>query len=190
MKIELSHVAVLVRSAARAAEKLKALGIFTGQEETYENGRVKEIYAGSYETNSALALLVEPVSRQAYTRAFKKRGYGLHHIAVNVPELDAYIDGLYDSGWLLHPWSAEALRSAGTAYLCRPGVGFVIEAQRQACDGKPRLVEKLAMPLSGRTAAMIAAAGLADAVTPAAEAGLVFAGAGTVKIGELAGNVA
>lgn len=37
----------------------------------------------------------------AYTRAMKKRGPGLHHIAVDVLNLESFVDDLSGSGWLL-----------------------------------------------------------------------------------------
>lgn len=183
--IALSHVAILVESADRAAGKLGRLGLPVNPAEQFEAGRVREIYIGSYATHCALPLLVEPVERTAQARAFKRRGFGLHHVAVDVPDLERYVDGLCDSGWLLHPWSLEAARTLNTAYLCRPGVGFVVEAQQRAGDARPRLVERVAVPLSKRARAMVAAAGLADAVVAADEAELFFSNGASIRLADL-----
>jgi hypothetical protein len=64
-------------------------------------------------------------------------------------------------------------------------MGFVIEAQRRACGDLPRLVEKVALPLSKRSVAMVAAAGLADAVTAAGEAELFFSNKRSIRLREL-----
>ena len=182
---ELSHIALLVKSADKAAAKLSGLGLVINPAAVFEKGRVREIYVGSYETNSALLLLVEPIQKDAYARTFKKHGYGLHHIAVDMPDLEGYIDSLYDSGWLLHPWSVDAIKTLNTAYLCRPGTEFIIEAQRNAHGNRPRLVEKVTLPLSKRSAAMVAAAGLADVLTAAGERKLYFSNKKSILISEL-----
>lgn len=183
--IELSHVAILVRSADRAAEKLRRLGLSVNPPDTFEDGAVREIYIGDCATHSALPLLVEPVKRTAHARTFLPRGFGLHHLAVNVPQLEPFVDALHDSGWLLHPWSLEAARTMNTAYLCRPGAGFVVEVQRAPCDGRPPLVERVALPLSRRSLALAASAGLGDAVVAADAAELFFANRISIRLAEL-----
>jgi catechol 2,3-dioxygenase-like lactoylglutathione lyase family enzyme len=183
----LSHIALLVRSADKAAARLKELGFSPNPPDVFEKGKVREIYIGDYAVNSSLLLLVEPVKKTAYARTFKKSGYGLHHIAVDVPDLEKYVDGLYDSGWLLHPWSLEAARTFNTVYLCRPGLGFVIEVQKRERGTAPRLIERIALPLSKTAGAMVAAAGLADAVSAAPEAELFFSNKRSIRVAELLG---
>lgn len=158
--IQLNHIALLVRSALSAAEQLKKLGVFTGPAQTWEGEGTLEVYAGE-ETMSARLLLMEAVKEGAYTRALKKRGPGLHHLAVDVPDLASYIAGLSGSGWLLHPASLKTAGQSKTAYLARPGMPLLVEVQeRETVVPALAPVERLdlALPLHGP--GLIAALGI------------------------------
>ena len=97
--IQLNHIALLVRSARSGAGLLKKYGLVTGPLQTWEGEGTLEVYAGE-ESLSARLLLMEAVKSGAYARALEKRGPGLHHLAVDVPDLGSYIAGLSGSGWL------------------------------------------------------------------------------------------
>lgn len=127
--IGLSHVALLVPSARIAADKLKLLGFEVGPEEVWEGEGTKEIYIERNRTNSLL--LMEPTKQGAYTRAIEKRGPGIHHIAIDVSNLEVYIDSLSQTGWLLHPKSIHMMKHVKAAYLARPGFPTLIEVQQK-----------------------------------------------------------
>lgn len=86
-KTILNHVAILVRSVDSAATFLSSYGFHTGPKETWDGEGTAEIYVGC-EDQTAKLLLMEPVKQGAYTRAMEKRGPGLHHIAIDVMNLE------------------------------------------------------------------------------------------------------
>jgi hypothetical protein len=60
-----------------------------------------------------------------------KRGPGLHHIALDVLNIDEFVASLSGSGWLLHPKSLEFYKSHKQVYLSRPGVSVLMEVQER-----------------------------------------------------------
>ena len=93
-------------------------------------------------------LLMEPIKDGAYSRAMSKRGPGLHHIAIDVLNIEVYIDQLAGSGWLLHPKSLHTIKHSKTAYLARPDMPTLIEVQQQdtLSDHHPMFISKLEIP--------------------------------------------
>jgi hypothetical protein len=144
MTSTLSHVALLVRSAATAAERCAALGFDLGPVEDFDSEGTREVYVGP-DAGDGLLLLMEAIGPGPYQSALKKRGPGLHHIAVNVTSIDDYVAGLAGSGWLLHPMSLHTLAKRKTVYLARPGLGALIEVQqpRTPSPGKPRFIAEV-----------------------------------------------
>jgi len=158
--IQLNHIALLVRSARSGAGLLKKYGLVTGPLQTWEGEGTLEVYAGE-ESLSARLLLMEAVKSGAYARALEKRGPGLHHLAVDVPDLGSYIAGLSGSGWLLQPASLKTAGQTKTAYLARPGMPLLIEVQeREQISLAPPLVERLELALPQNGPALLAALGL------------------------------
>src|ERR1019366_4758502 len=96
-----NHIAFLVPSVRATAEsnELKAFPI--GPAEKWEGEGTLEIYVGP-EASVGRLLLREPVADGAYRRAMNKRGTGLHHIAIDVLDLEAFVSYLSGTGWLLH----------------------------------------------------------------------------------------
>ena len=88
MKTEVSpsHVAVLVPSVRKAADYLRQLKFEIGEEETFEETR--EIYVQGNLRNSLL--LMEAKDTGSYRRAFEKRGPGIHHLAIDVLDLEEF----------------------------------------------------------------------------------------------------
>lgn len=140
MKLEMSpsHVAILVPSVRKAADVLRRLDFEIGEEESFEE--TKEIYVQGSARNSLL--LMEPKETGSYQRALKKRGPGLHHLAIDVLDLEVFLGSLSGSGWLLHLNSLKTIKSYKTAYLARPGFPALIEVQekKKLMDG-PDFVE-------------------------------------------------
>lgn len=147
MKSVLSHVALLLPSINRAAQHLKTFDFPIGPAQEWESEGTREIYVGDMKSNSGTILLMEPVKEGAYTRAMRKRGPGLHHVAIDVLNLEAFIDEISSSGWLLHPKSLKTIRQSKTAYLCRPGIPTLIEVQeREKLTDASVFVQEIMIP--------------------------------------------
>ncbi len=156
----LSHVAFLVRSADKASAVPSQLGFHIGPAEKWEGEGTLEIYVGEPLFNGRL-LLMEPASDGAYLRALQKRGPGLHHIAIDVLNLEAYVTSLSGSGWLLHPKSLLTIGTMKTAYLARPGIPTLIEVQeRDSLSDAPLFISKFELPFAVEQMRLISALGV------------------------------
>jgi len=123
----LSHVAFLVPSVAACARRLA--GRFElGAIEEYPPTGTRELYVGANDSGSLL--LMEAIGPGAYERARAKRGFGLHHVAVDVADPAAYVMEMGSTGWLLHPISLAHAQRGEPFFLARPGVKTLIEVQR------------------------------------------------------------
>lgn len=153
-----SHVAVLVPSVRKAADYLSTLNFEIGEEELFEE--TKEIYVQGSERNSLL--LMEAKETGSYRKALNKRGPGIHHLAIDVLDIDAYLESIAGSGWLLHLNSLHSMKHR-TAYLARPGFPGLIEVQekKQLMDG-PLFVSEIFLNIDKSHAGMIKAVGLED----------------------------
>lgn len=140
MNYRLDHVALVVRKLEPVLERLN--GLDAGPIQSFPSEGTREVYLGA---GSARLLLMEPTNAHGpYARALEKRGAGLHHVAFNVPDLDAFLGEV--SGWLLVPSSLGALTESHTAWLARPGVATLLEvSQSDAPDGVP-VVELVELP--------------------------------------------
>ena len=118
-KVTPSHVALLVPSVRKTADYLRRFNFHVGKEEDWDGEGTREIYIEKDKANSLL--LMEPIKPGAYQRALEKRGPGLHHLAIDVLNIETYIESLVGSGWLLHPKSVKTIKEFQTAYLARPG---------------------------------------------------------------------
>ncbi len=165
MKSVLNHIALLVPSVAKSAEYLKQFNFKIGPAEQWEGEGTLEIYVGDLKKEMANLLLMEPVKDGAYSHAMSKRGPGLHHIAIDVLNIEDYIDQLAGSGWLLHPKSLHSIKHSKTAYLARPEMPTLIEVQQQEIlsDHHPMFISKLEIPnLSTKNIEMFDRLGLAQ----------------------------
>ncbi len=162
MRAQLSHVAFLVSSVQKAAALPAGLDLTVGPAEKWEGEGTLEIYVGE-DSYTGKLLLMEAVSDGAYQRALKKRGPGLHHIAVDVLNLEEYIGKLSGSGWFLHPKSLETIKQTKTAYLARPGMPTMIEVQeRDTLSEKPSFISIFEMPFANDQMKLINALGVAE----------------------------
>lgn len=167
MKSAPSHVAVLVPSVRKAAEHLKQFNFQIGKAEEWEGEGTLEIYIEVDKKNPLL--LMEPVKPGAYQRAMEKRGPGLHHLAIDVLNLEEYIESLAGSGWLLHPTSIHTMKHAKTAYLARPGFPGLIEVQQKEKLREGSLfVTEVSLPLETKLVPLIQSIGLEGIVKPSA----------------------
>ncbi len=132
----LNHVAVLVSSAERAGATCASSGYELGPVEDFPSEGTREIYVGA-PASEGLLLLMEAIGPGPYQSALKKRGPGLHHIAVHVGSVEEYVAGLAGSGWLLHPASLQMLAHRKTVFLARPGLHALIEVQQASRGASP-----------------------------------------------------
>ncbi|MCE9508269.1 MAG: VOC family protein [Alphaproteobacteria bacterium] len=161
----LNHVALLVPSIEKAANYLRPFSFETGPTQEWDGEGTKEIYVGNTHSQSATLLLMEPMKDGAYSRAMQKRGPGLHHLAIDVLNLESYIDALSGSGWLLHPRSLKTIQASRTAWLARPGIPTLIEVQeRDVLDKKTPFISKVRIPgISAEQLKMFHALGIQQA---------------------------
>lgn len=156
----LNHIALLVRSVDQAANILAKYGFLIGSKEEWDGEGTAEIYVGNTDWSAKL-LLMGPVKVGAYSKAMEKRGPGLHHIAIDVSDLEEYILALAGSGWYLHLKSLESIKKTRTAWLARPGTAMLIEVQeRQDFEDTPSLIKRIEIPLSDRERSMVNALAL------------------------------
>ncbi len=163
-----SHVAILVPSVRRSAEYLRQFGFTIGKEEEWDEEGTREIYIERERANSLL--LVEPIKPGAYQRAMEKRGAGLHHLAIDVPDLEEYIRSIENSGWLIHPSSIRIMKKNHVAYLVRPGFPALIEVQEnKVVPPSSIFVEQISLQMDMLFSNLLKNVGLADIVRPSIE---------------------
>lgn len=164
-KIVPSHVSILVPSARKAAEYLKQFGFNIEKEDVFESEGTREIYVEKDKLNSLL--LMEAINPGAYQRALEKRGPGLHHLAIDVLDIEKYIDSLSGTGWLLHPISVKWIKQIKTAYLARPGFPGLIEVQqKERLEDGSLFVDKIFLPLDSKLNSLLTPVGLGEIVEP------------------------
>ncbi len=154
----LDHVALLVQSVDAAARNARPLGEPQARQEFPEEGTA-EIYIGA-STDTSRLLLMEPIQAGSYRRALEKRGPGLHHLGLLVPDVEAYVAALAGSGWMLLPQSLATVKKTRTAWLARPGTGFLVEAhERPVPEAKTPLLCRLELPHSVATPRLVESLG-------------------------------
>ena len=142
-----SHVALLVSSVEASAKILNTHKIETGEPETFEAEGTKEIYVGSYNTHRGLLLLLEAIAEGPYKRAYLKRGPSLHHIAIDVLNVESFIVKAQRAGWKLHPISAQSILNK-TVWLYLEGIATLIEVnQKNELSEKATRVSKVELPI-------------------------------------------
>ena len=164
MKVEItpSHVAILVPSVRKAADVLRQNDFEIGEEESFEE--TKEIYVQGRERNSLL--LMEPKGAGSYQRALEKRGAGLHHLAIDVLNLEDFLESLSGSGWLLHLNSLKSIKNYRTAYLARPGFPALIEVQeKKKLMTGPDLIEGISLQFNPHLEKLLKPIGLSKIIT-------------------------
>jgi hypothetical protein len=160
-----NHVAILVPSVRKAANFLSQFHFKIGNEEVWEGEGTKEIYVESDMGNSLL--LMEPIKDGAYQRALVKRGPGIHHMAIDVLNIEDFIDLLVGSGWLLHPTSIKTLTKTRTVFLARPGFPGLIEVQeRKELIELPLFVNSISILLTPNLQGLLKHVGLDKIVKP------------------------
>lgn len=173
IKIVPSHVAVLVPSVRKTADYLSQFDFQIGKEEVWDSEGTREIYIEREKGNSLL--LMEPVKPGAYQRALEKRGPGLHHLAIDVLDIESYLDSLSGSGWLLHPASIKMIKQSQTAYLARPGFPALIEVQeREELQQKDAFVKEILIKFDSSLMGLLGSIGFDSIVKSSAETQLLL----------------
>jgi hypothetical protein len=162
-RIQPNHVAILVPSVRKAADYLRQFNFQIGKEEVWDGEGTKEIYIERDKSNSLL--LMEPIKPGAYQRALEKRGPGLHHLAIDVLNMDSFIESITGSGWLLHPASLKTMKQSQTAYLAKPGFPGLIEVQqRDELLERPLFISEINVSLNEKSESLLTAIGLTQIV--------------------------
>ncbi len=92
----IDHVGVAVKSLATAKSVYEKLGLIVSPEEVVETEQVRVVMVPLGE--SRLELL-EPTSENSVIAKFiAKRGEGLHHVSLRVPNLEAAVERLQKDG--------------------------------------------------------------------------------------------
>jgi hypothetical protein len=171
----LNHTAILVTSVKKAIEALKPYEFKIGEVEDFEGEGTREVYIEYGKKNSLLIL--EPIKEGAYQSALKKRGPGLHHIAIDVVDLNAFLETISGSGWLLHPVSLKTITKTKTAWLARPGFPSLIEVQeRKKIVESELFVQKLGLKVEATHKKLLQAISLHEIVKKSLKDELILAG--------------
>lgn len=96
MEITIDHLGIAVKSLSRAKAIYEKLNLEVSAEETVAGEQVRLVMVPVGE--SRLELL-EPTSQNStIARFIAKRGEGLHHVALRVPDLEAAVERLKKQG--------------------------------------------------------------------------------------------
>ena len=140
MILPLDHVALVVRRIEPVLDRLE--GLEAGPIEAFPSEGTREVYLGA---GVARLLLMEPTTADGpYARALAKRGPGLHHVAVETPDLDEFLAQV--RGWLLVPACLPGLAQTRTAWLARPGVATLLEVHEGEAAEGTLVVEQVELP--------------------------------------------
>jgi methylmalonyl-CoA/ethylmalonyl-CoA epimerase len=88
MRLRLDHVAIAVRDVQAAAARFQKLGLELTSVEDVPSQGAKVAF---FEAGGAHLELVAPTEEGAVSRSIDKRGEGLHHICLEVDDIEAAI---------------------------------------------------------------------------------------------------
>lgn len=96
MSHTIDHLGIAVKSLAQAKKFYETLGLEITDEEVVEGEKVK---VAMIPMGDSRIELLEPTSPDSTVAKFlEKRGEGLHHVALHVPDLSLAVDQLKASG--------------------------------------------------------------------------------------------
>jgi methylmalonyl-CoA/ethylmalonyl-CoA epimerase len=131
----LDHVAIAVKDLDRATEIYEQLlGLRSHGRERVENQKVEVAFLGS---GNGRIELISPVGTDSGVAKFlEKRGEGLHHICVNVADLNATLRLLRDRGVPLIDESPRAGAGGSLIAFVHPkgALGVLIELRQASED--------------------------------------------------------
>ncbi|MCB0413124.1 MAG: VOC family protein [Bdellovibrionales bacterium] len=146
MKVGLNHVAFLVSNIESALEAVSFPNDLLGKIEEFPSEGTRELYIGK-DNQMGRLLLMEAIGDGPYKSALEKRGPGLHHIALDVENVDTYVGQLTGSGWLMHPASLKFYNHNRQVYLSRPATPVLMEIQeRKEIMNGNHFIERVVVP--------------------------------------------
>jgi methylmalonyl-CoA epimerase len=92
----IDHLGIAVKSLAAAKSFYEKLGLSVSPEETVEGEQVRLVMVPVGE--SRLELLEPTSDNSAIAKFLAKRGEGLHHVSLRVPELSRVVEKLKNDG--------------------------------------------------------------------------------------------
>ena len=93
---QIDHLGIAVKSLEQARKFYEQLGLQVAEEETVEHEKVK---VAMIPVGESRIELLEPTSSDSVIAKFlEKRGEGLHHVALHVPDLSHAVETLKASG--------------------------------------------------------------------------------------------
>lgn len=96
MTFQIDHLGIAVKSLAAAKAIYEKLGLSTSPEETVEQEQVRLVMVPVGE--SRLELLEATSENSTIAKFIAKRGEGLHHVCLKVPDLPEAVDRLKKDG--------------------------------------------------------------------------------------------
>lgn len=96
MDFQIDHLGIAVKSLAAAKAIYEKLGLSVSPEETVEQEQVRLVMVPVGE--SRLELLEATSGNSAIAKFIAKRGEGLHHVCLKVPDLVAAVERLKKDG--------------------------------------------------------------------------------------------
>ncbi len=96
MDFSIDHLGIAVKSLSTAKTIYEKLGLPISQEETVEHEKVRLVMVRVGE--SRLELLEATSEDSAIARFIAKRGEGLHHVCLRVPDLETAVSKLKKEG--------------------------------------------------------------------------------------------
>ena len=96
MDFSIDHIGIAVKSLSAAKAIYEKLGLSVSVEETVEQEQVRLVMVPVGE--SRLELLEATSEDSAIARFIAKRGEGLHHVCMKVPDLQAVVERLKKDG--------------------------------------------------------------------------------------------
>jgi methylmalonyl-CoA epimerase len=96
MQFSIDHLGIAVKSLASAKSIYESLGLNVSPEEVVEHEKVRVVMVPLGE--SRLELLEATSEDSTIAKFIAKRGEGLHHVSIRVPDLAAVVSKLKEDG--------------------------------------------------------------------------------------------
>ena len=138
MTPKLSHIAIATPDAdALAATLVAALGATRGAEELIDGGALRVVFL---HLGPVTWELLEPRSEEHTVAKFlAKRGAGLHHVSLEVPDLEASLAQARESGVrLIDEQPRAGAHGTRVAFLHPASLGGVLLELCQGSDSEPK----------------------------------------------------
>ncbi|MFZ2960980.1 MAG: VOC family protein [Candidatus Ozemobacteraceae bacterium] len=121
------HVAILVPSLERSLGVLRSGKYPVEPIEVLEQQGTREVYLG--QSSKGSLLLIQPTHSPWFLPHVERHGFGIHHVAIDVPSIVDFCESLENKGWFLHTASAFGMKRFQTVYLVQPASRLMIEVQ-------------------------------------------------------------